>query len=97
MLRGQQRRSAAILVANVDKMHTLDVAWIMHPDFDWNGRHAFLEDHHPQSKGHETLREEAMIVNDQLNTEEREILQKYQTLLSSVIHKYLAGRLVEKR
>ena len=37
-----------------------------------------LEDHHPQSKGDETLREEAMIVSDQLNTEEREILEKFE-------------------
>ena len=117
------------------------------------GRQALLEDDHPQSKGDETLPEEASNVNDrQLNAEEREILERferdelkpaseaeremriapqaarntfnktrrvnlrvteldfsraharareegipYQTLLSSVIHKYLAGRLVEKR
>ena len=43
-----------------------------------------------------------MAMNDQLNPEEREILARkegipYQTLLSSVIHKYLSGRLTEER
>ena len=43
-----------------------------------DGRYAVPEDDHPQSEGNAGLSEEEVIVSDQLNTEEREILEKFE-------------------
>ena len=141
----EQYRGQMIYVVNIEQYLYLAVR---HPI----GRFAVPEDDHPQSEGDAGLQEREVIVTDQLNAEEREILEKferdelrpatgadremaiapqaarntfkktrrvnlrvterdynraharareegipYQTLLSSVIHKYLSGRLTEKR
>ena len=45
---------------------------------DRRGRQANPQDDHPESQGDQTLPEEAIIVKDQLNTDEREILKKFE-------------------
>ena len=42
------------------------------------GQHAVSEDDHPQPQSDARLSKEAIIVNDALNTEEREILEKFE-------------------
>ena len=71
----------------------------------------FLYDDHPERRGHTRVSREAIIVNDQLNPEDREILERFERgelpaaagALSEIeaardaAHKYLSGRPTEKR